>query len=175
MDIQALVDEKKIVLREKGETLWLKVRYVAAMHTGALLFAAIISPFLATAAYFALHLHPAATVSTIGIPSAPMPVVAPAAAPTPAPTPAPAPEPALALPTPNPEVLAALTHEAAAVKPRLDVDAVMNACENEVGLLCHAYQDRPWSAVRCLRQHDADLLSACRKSLTPDQDVATAY
>ncbi len=55
-------------------------------------------------------------------------------------------------------------------KPHVDTKAVMFNCSTEIGMLCNEFQEKPWSAVRCLRAHDDVLKPSCAQSLEPVDD-----
>ncbi|MBI3552877.1 MAG: hypothetical protein HY077_10195 [Elusimicrobia bacterium] len=81
------------------------------------------------------------------------PALKPPPAPKPAAAPAPEPPPPLA-PKPKPQ-------------SHVDTKRVMYNCSTEIGLLCNEFSEKPWSAVKCLREHSDHLLPACSRSLEP--------
>jgi hypothetical protein len=54
--------------------------------------------------------------------------------------------------------------------PHVDVHRAMYNCSTEIGMLCSAFKDKPWSAVKCLKAHQESVMPACAKSLGPVDD-----
>ena len=48
---------------------------------------------------------------------------------------------------------------------QLDMEAVRQACGEEIGMFCNEEKAKPATLLRCLRGHPHDLLGACRQSL----------
>ena len=103
--------------------------------------------------------------------AAPFATIAASTSSTSALAPAPAPLPPAAAVSSAPEVPAAQApaQEASDPEPAQarpdDIDEIAAACSNEIGIICYDVKSKPKAVLRCLKNHEDDLLEPCRRKL----------